>query len=181
MGKVAKGFSALQSLNRLTQAFLKLNEVVFAVDGTLRSPGGERLFPIRGLDLWWRYEAHCNRYVIDFFKDGELLSWRWDELRPTTDWDPRISGIVPQLICVGHVGNRVFHYSFESELFDNCQTLLSNARAIDTDCKEPSNSLSMSTYLTALNAATCGLEKISAQLDLFELDHDSDHERIMGS
>mmetsp|Transcript_40417 Transcript_40417/g.75676 ORF Transcript_40417/g.75676 Transcript_40417/m.75676 type:complete len:272 (-) Transcript_40417:49-864(-) len=166
--------SSLQFLNKLTKLIFNLGEIVLSADGGFHRPGSEQpLFPIGKIDLRWRYESHCDRYIIDFFRKGKLLSWRWDELRPTTD--PHLIGVVPRLICIGHVGNRVFHYSLDSGLSSTISqqnltsddlmtttTVMNDSPAPMTGSTRRSSfsSVTMSTHLAALNAATSGIEAI---------------------
>jgi hypothetical protein len=145
--KVAVGFSFLQLVNRISKSFYNISEVVFAADGTLRRPGEETSLAMGNVDPRWRFDPHYGRFMIDFFQDGVLLPDRWDELRPTTD--PCQSSSVPELVGIGHVGNRTYEYS----LVDSEMSHLPSATSAD--------SLEISTNFAALNAAAFALEAVA--------------------
>lgn len=111
--KVASGFSPLQWLNGLTQHMLDLTDMILEMDGGFRRPGDSNpMFPVGGTDIRWRWDMDRKRIIFDFFKDGELLPWRWDELEPSAEF--RFPSTAPDLSGVGHVGQFTFTYSLLS-------------------------------------------------------------------
>lgn len=108
--EVASGWSPLQWMNGLAKRLLLLDNIALAADGGFRCPGmPEPLFPKGSVDIRWRWDDAGHRIVIDFWNNGELLSWRWDELRPFEEL--RFPSEVPDLIGLGHVGQFSFRYS----------------------------------------------------------------------
>lgn len=114
---VPMGVKPLQWLNKLTSQWLHLDAIVFDRDGGFRRPGDMTpMFPKGGMDLCWRWEPHRGRFIIDFYRNGKLLQWRWDELWPT-EYPDGLSlpgGGGPELIGIGHFGKRKFQYSMRS-------------------------------------------------------------------
>jgi hypothetical protein len=111
--KVAGGLSLLQWLNRATNSLLNLSSLCFCEDGGFRRPDSEKpIFPVRGVDLRWRYDPVGARIIIDFFRRGEIQPWRWDELQISPDL--RFPSTVPDLYGTGHVGKRTFIFSMLS-------------------------------------------------------------------
>jgi len=106
---VKKGVSPLQFLNGLTRDLLSLQDMVFTADGGFQRPGEcTSLFPQRGVNLRWRWDAEESRIIIDFSQGGNLLSWRWDELRPSSEL--RFPSLTPDFKGIGHVGKFSFDY-----------------------------------------------------------------------
>jgi len=119
--KVSCG-SPLQWLNALTKRMLDLENLELMVDGGFCRPGEtDPLFPRGGIDLRWRWEADQGRIIIDFFKDGQILPWRWDELQPAKEM--RFPSTVPDLIGIGHVGRLTFQYVLLSAAAEEHQML----------------------------------------------------------
>eukprot|EP00434_Breviolum_minutum_P020891 symbB.v1.2.018428.t1/scaffold1470.1/size116919/11 len=93
--------------------FLLLDTLVLTADGGFQRPGETKpLFPKGGVELKWRWDAAAFRIVIDFWKDEQLLDWRWDELSPSKEL--RFPSLVPDWTGVGHVGSRSFSYDMLS-------------------------------------------------------------------
>jgi len=110
--KVHSGLSPLQWLNQLTQRLLVLSTLIFTPDGRFRRPGeAHDMFPMGGIELRWRWDAAASRLFINFIKNGQLLSWRWDELIPQS---PIAGDTAPDWEGVGHVGTLSFRYSLSS-------------------------------------------------------------------
>jgi hypothetical protein len=102
--RVDYGVSPLQWVNGVTNMFLQ--SLVFHADGTFRrSSDLELMFPIGGFDLRWRYDG--RGIIIDFFSDGSLLSWRWDEL----EFEKKVAVSAPDMKGVGHIWAFSFTYS----------------------------------------------------------------------
>jgi len=155
--QVAGGLSPLQWLNGLTRKVCGLGELVFDCSGRFRKPGELKpCFPMGGMDLRWRWDEACGRIVIEFFRDGRQLPWRWDELRPTANF--RFPNTAPDLIGVGHVGDRTFHYAMMSRRSLNSEEQAEQERV------EPISpiacSAEVSTHLSALAAATAAMEAV---------------------
>jgi hypothetical protein len=103
----------LRVLNLLTSYSLGIENMVFTADGGFQRPGESTpLFPQQGMDLRWRWDAQLNRVIIDFFSEGNLLPWRWDELQLSREL--RFPSTVPDFQCIGHVGRFTFDYAFRS-------------------------------------------------------------------
>jgi hypothetical protein len=116
-----KGFAPLQWLNSLTSQFLSLTDLIFTADGGFRRPGEfQSLFPQKGVNLRWRWNAETSRVIIDFSSEGELLSWRWDELQPLREF--RFPSTAPDLKGIGHVGRFTFKYVMVSSVAEESES-----------------------------------------------------------
>jgi len=103
---VASGISPLQLMNKAAKKIFLLDNLILEQDGGFRRPGeSEKLFPRRGVDLRWRMDSERDCVVIDFFQNGALLPWRYDELRPS-----QVGASLLHLSCVGHAGRFCFEY-----------------------------------------------------------------------
>lgn len=110
--KVKAGLHPLAVLNGLTKRLMVMQNLVLMQDGSFRRPHESvSMFPVKGVSLWWRWEEETGRVIIDFYTDGKLMPWRWDELRPS---EPRFPSTTPDLVGVGHVGKFSFEYSLLS-------------------------------------------------------------------
>jgi len=117
INRAPKVVSLLHSMNRLANKFVLGGSLVFVADGSFRRPGEcASLFPIGIIDLRWRYDKARSCIVIDFFRKGEVIPWRFDELRPVAE--SYCSSEVPALEGIGHVGKRTFTYTMRSMMAD---------------------------------------------------------------
>mmetsp|Transcript_88226 Transcript_88226/g.263051 ORF Transcript_88226/g.263051 Transcript_88226/m.263051 type:complete len:203 (-) Transcript_88226:85-693(-) len=111
--QVRGGASPLQWLNGLASRLFILGDMVLEADGGFRRPGeAAPLFPKGGINLRWRWDAARRCIIIDFYADGELMHWRWDELTPSREL--RFPSTVPDWEGIGHVRKMTFKYSLLS-------------------------------------------------------------------
>jgi hypothetical protein len=111
--QVPSGISPLQWLNALTKRLLVLSDISFGADGTFRHPRDKScMFPRKGIDLRWRYDAAAERIIIDFYQDSKRLKWRWDELKAKPEMT--YPNTTPDFVGIGHVGKYTFKYEFLS-------------------------------------------------------------------
>eukprot|EP00419_Tripos_fusus_P038520 CAMPEP_0172763798 /NCGR_PEP_ID=MMETSP1074-20121228/176077_1 /TAXON_ID=2916 /ORGANISM="Ceratium fusus, Strain PA161109" /LENGTH=188 /DNA_ID=CAMNT_0013598455 /DNA_START=22 /DNA_END=588 /DNA_ORIENTATION=- len=157
--KVPAGLSPLQWLNGLTKKFFGFQEIIFDCSGCFRKPGMQQpCFPVGKIDLRWRWDEACGRIAIDFFREDRLLPWRWDELRPTANF--RFPNTAPDLIGIGHVGERTFHYAMLSHSSSNEEQA---EPIVPFEC-----SAEVDTHLKALAAVTAaenGLATVEAEFE----------------
>lgn len=172
--RLAIGLSPLQLLNKLSKNLLKLRFVVFCEDGTLSRPGETTpAFPMGNIDLRWRFDQSSGRFIIDFFRDDELLDWRWDELRPTAH---PVVGDVEEMDCIGHVAARTFQYALIADNSSGSPSKSSpqNKSPLGAKGSTADNSptftlprlcsqfsMQFSTHEAALQAATIGSEAVA--------------------
>lgn len=80
--KMPAGVHPMQLMNKMAKRTVVLDELILEKDGGFRKPGATKQYvPKRGIDCKWRIDASRDCVVIDFFKKGKLLPWRYDELR----------------------------------------------------------------------------------------------------
>merc|ERR1712232_137948 len=112
--KVSLGLAPLTWLEGITRHILSLKYMILTKDGGLQRPGdGEPLFPIRGIDLKWRWDEVRKCVFIHFWQDGALLTWRWDELF-ASEQPGSSGGATPNFSCVGHFGKKTYEYALQA-------------------------------------------------------------------
>ncbi|CAJ1412295.1 unnamed protein product [Effrenium voratum] len=131
-----------QSISWNSLGLFDLDTLVLTENGGFQRVGTEQpLFPMGAFTLMWRWDSENTRIIIDFWKDGQLLDWRWDELYPSKDL--RFPSLVPDWSGTGHVGRQSFSYSMLSlaaEEFKREQAAKPSDAALgspDTDAVKP--------------------------------------------
>lgn len=140
---VPAGVHPRQLINKMAKRFLLRDEFVLAKCGGFRNPGETTLCnPERGINCRWRLDASRDCVVIDFFRNGKLVPWRYDELRlvkpgASPDGEFHLGGCLltgsTYLACVGTAGRFRWHYQLRVRDTVNPDLLHSSALTTWTD------------------------------------------------